>query len=716
MNSILSAICCRLELLAGYPTSPMEMPSPNVHPTPSTAAGRSESPDDSTILQVIDSVKKKVDADRCVYIMKRMKENQIKLAETTKNHHRLSAERRNLTTKNGDNIINSLERRQKDAIDMQVGAAISSQGDGYVSVVLLGSGIPVKSSVRPVNLPEVEKIPPYTTWVFMDRNRRMTEDQSVVGRRRIYYDRNGGEALICSDSEEEVIDDEENKKEFVDSEDTIIRMTIEQLGSSDVVLDSLAKYLSRKPCEVKERSEALVTKKNVQESSKSGDTAFNLSLFLDKDLEAAQDSIDTLFCRRCLIFDCKLHGCSQELIFPAEKHCTWNSTDEENVPCGPHCYLQVENNTHKDYKDWQPIEKTLIEKGLEIFGKRSCLIARNVLGGVKTCTEVYHVLKSYNNNTQNTTDSQTDTCKVESNNNITRIKRSRLLRGRRGRIRRFKYTWKSAGYHSMRKRISDQKDALCRQYNPCGCQSTCGDSCPCLANETTCEKYCGLFLLDARKVAKSVFGDVTVQKASVEVGSALALLLIENAIQMYADIAGSGHCGDGSLGTPGQKGDNYECRNMKLLLKQQQRVLLGMSDVSGWGAFLRNSVAKNEYLGEYTGELISHHEADKRGKIYDRENCSFLFNLNDQYVLDANRKGDKLKFANHSPDPNCYAKVIMVGGDHRVGIFAKERIGAGEELFYDYHYAPDQTPSWARKPGESGSKMGSSSGRAKKIA
>ena len=36
----------------------------------------------------------------------------------------------------------------------------------------------------------------------------MTEDQSVLGRRRIYYDQNGGEALICSDSEEEIIDEE----------------------------------------------------------------------------------------------------------------------------------------------------------------------------------------------------------------------------------------------------------------------------------------------------------------------------------------------------------------------------------------------------------------------------------------------------------------------------------------------------------------------------
>lgn len=61
-------------------------------------------------------------------------------------------------------------------------------------------------------------------YVKILRNQRMTEDQSVVGRRRIYYDPEGGEALICSDSEEETVDEEEEKKEFAESEDHILRL------------------------------------------------------------------------------------------------------------------------------------------------------------------------------------------------------------------------------------------------------------------------------------------------------------------------------------------------------------------------------------------------------------------------------------------------------------------------------------------------------------
>lgn len=52
----------------------------------------------------------------------------------------------------------------------------------------------------------------------------MADDQSVVGRRRIYYDQNGSEALICSDSEEEITEPDEEKHEFSETENRIIRL------------------------------------------------------------------------------------------------------------------------------------------------------------------------------------------------------------------------------------------------------------------------------------------------------------------------------------------------------------------------------------------------------------------------------------------------------------------------------------------------------------
>lgn len=68
--------------------------------------------------------------------------------------------------------------------------------------------------------------------------------------------------------------------------------------------------------------------------------------------------------------------------------------------------------------------------------------------------------------------------------------RTRLIR-KRGRARKLKYSWKSAGHPSIWKRIADGKDRSCKQYTPCGCQFMCGKECPCLDNGTCCEKYCG---------------------------------------------------------------------------------------------------------------------------------------------------------------------------------------------------------------------------------
>ena len=61
---------------------------------------------------------------------------------------------------------------------------------------------------------------------------------------------------------------------------------------------------------------------------------------------------------------------------------------------------------------------------------------------------------------------------------------------------------------------------------------------------------------------------------------------------------------------------------MQIRLRQHKRIVMGRSTCAGWGAFLHGDAQKGDFLGEYTGDLIDHVEADRRGRVYDKINNS----------------------------------------------------------------------------------------------
>ena len=119
-----------------------------------------------------------------------------------------------------------------------------------------------------------------------------------------------------------------------------------------------------------------------------------------------------------------------------------------------------------------------------------------------------------------------------------------------------------------------------------------------------------------------------------------------------------------------------------------------LSTIHGNGVFATEAIKKGERIVRYKGKLRTHDEVDDEYGDEDENGHTFLFTLNDDYVIDANVDGNIARWINHSCKPNCESVIEenAKGKAHKDKVFieASRDIKPGEELTYNYGITLDE--------------------------
>ncbi|CAH8469262.1 unnamed protein product [Schistosoma bovis] len=142
-----------------------------------------------------------------------------------------------------------------------------------------------------------------------------------------------------------------------------------------------------------------------------------------------------------------------------------------------------------------------------------------------------------------------------------------------------------------------------------------------------------------------------------------------------------------------ETGDLLKFNQLKFRKKQ---LIFAKSPIHAWGLIALEPIAAEEMVIEYVGHVVRKGVAELRERQYEAKGIggSYLFRIDDEFVIDATMCGNNARFINHSCQPNCYAKIIMVESKKKIVIYSKRDINVMEEITYDYKfpYEEDKIP------------------------
>ena len=119
-----------------------------------------------------------------------------------------------------------------------------------------------------------------------------------------------------------------------------------------------------------------------------------------------------------------------------------------------------------------------------------------------------------------------------------------------------------------------------------------------------------------------------------------------------------------------------KCQNQAMQKRNYAKLSTIKTLTRGTGVKTNYSVECGEFIVEYVGELMNATEFNQRlnQKFANFDKNFYFMLLTKNLYIDAEFFGNIARFFNHSCEPNCEARKIMVDGNTRIGLFSKQFI------------------------------------------
>lgn len=572
--------------------------------------------------------------------------------------------------------------------------------------------MPIRSAPD-YTLPPVSQLPPAAHYIYTPRN-VLVEDQKALPNIPYFDDVTASEENPFLKEVISCYGNRIHSESRIKSDEQLVQMVDRMFktpgATSCLIFEAISQTFQDEGTkeDVKRRYDRAKMFKSTTAFCPNMDSANAISCARERSLH----SFKTLFCRRCLMYDCLLH--SAEMDIPQEKvvkmairnkdhfRATYMETDPTS--CTRSCYLLrvdygITGVTLPELK-LPAAAESIIRCEWESSPGNFCFLTEVVNDESITCSKIYYwcqqefdnfnlfanyplgsqVSATPNGTKYITLKINSDDEHDENNSSAAAATNGHVIRPKRKKSQTKGWSKKKNKYTAWQLKASTAQSLVApgtvHNYTPCLDHSDCtSGSCHCIQKGHFCEKYCLCSNCPYKFPGCNCNGTCNTKACPCFAASR----------ECDPDLCKV--CGSGDLPEP------KKCANVDLQRMYKKHLLVAPSDLgpdAGWGCYLKEKCEKNDLISEYVGEQISQAEADRRGLIYDRKKHSFLFCLNSDFSIDATRYGNKIRFANHSVNPNCFAKIMKVNGEHRIGIYAKRDIDEGEELFFDYKYGPNE--------------------------